>query len=140
MTHMFSIVDAESDEVYANNGMLSITVSDELILYISDSLKWIDSLWNGKELKQSINYYGFSYIEGENIERLALITKRWANLFECIKTDKALLTFGSVIEENKVLTDKREIDVDQFRKMLLQINGICTVAKKEGKKILYNGI
>lgn len=33
-----------------------VNISDDLILYINDSLYWIESLWNGNINKNGLNY------------------------------------------------------------------------------------
>ena len=51
-----------------------------LITYISDSLYWIVSLWNGHDAKNGLPYYGWATIEGDEIVKLKKILIQWKEL------------------------------------------------------------
>lgn len=71
--------------------LVFIEISDELIQYINDSLNWIKSIWNGKEEKEGISYYGFSVIKEGELLKLINIIENWKQLFQ-LATDEFSIT------------------------------------------------
>lgn len=52
LTHYFVIVPQESNQKIIEMDMESAKISDIIIQYIGDSLRWIYTNWNGKEIKK----------------------------------------------------------------------------------------
>ena len=48
LVHQFAIIPKDSDESIVSSDMDSVSISDMIIQYIGDSLKWISTTWNGK--------------------------------------------------------------------------------------------
>ena len=114
-----------------------VSVSDMVIQYIGDSLKWVHTMWNGKKFQEGISYYGYSVIENDEIIKLKNIIKRWVELF-CLSPDEFYLTGDFFPDEEKyenVLVKREEII-----KTLNSLIFICEKAINEGGKILHNGI
>jgi coproporphyrinogen dehydrogenase len=81
----------------------SVVISDDLILHILYSLKWVQTTWNDEaNLKKGLNYYGYSWIEDK--AKFRDIICSWRSLFlnadEQIVFDKnCVLNRSSVIEK-----------------------------------------
>ena len=137
LEHQFAIISKNSSENIITPDMNSVSVSDMIIRYIGDSLKWIRTTWNGKRLQNGISYYGFSFIENGEIIKLESIIKQWIELF-CISPDEFYLTGDFLPEEKRyenILVKKEEI-----LKSLNSFVYICEKAIKENAKILHNGM
>ena len=80
-----------------------VVISDDLILHILYSLKWVQTTWNDEvNLKKGLNYYGYSWIEDKAIFRDIICS--WRSFFlgadEQIVFDKnCVLNKSSVIEQ-----------------------------------------
>ncbi len=80
-----------------------VVISDDLILHILYSLKWVQTTWNDEvNLKKGLNYYGYSWIEDK--AKFRDIICSWRSLFlnadEQIVFDKnCVLNRSSVIEQ-----------------------------------------
>lgn len=113
-----------------------VNISDDLILYINDSLYWIESLWNGNINKNGLNYYGFTIIE--NVEKLKLIISSWIKLFEIAPENFIITNNNFLVEENKY-----EKNLFNKQSILFQLNSLlnlCEMAIIQNKYILHNGI
>ena len=51
--HQFAIISKKSDENIISSNMESVSISDVIIQYIGDSLKWVNATWNGKRIISS---------------------------------------------------------------------------------------
>lgn len=114
-----------------------ISISDELILYMRDSFNWINSLWNGKEIKKGLNYYGETVIKDKNIDKLKDVIHGWIKLFE-VSTDEFILTGNYLLEENRyeqILFNKKEVLIQ-----LKSLHYLCEKAIEQNKDILHCGI
>lgn len=112
-------------------------VSDALILYMGDSFNWIKSLWNGKEEKKGLNYYGETIIKEKDVGQLRNVIQAWINLFE-LSTDEFILTGNYLLEENKyekVLFNKKDVLLQ-----LKLLHFLCEKAIEQNKDILHSGI
>ena len=116
LAHQFAIISQYSNESIISSDMDCVSVSDMVIQYIGDSLKWVHTMWNGKKFQEGISYYGYSVIENDEIIKLKNIITRW------VKYENALV--------------KRE----EIIKTLNSLIFICEKAINEGAKILHNGI
>lgn len=137
LVHQFAIIPKDSDVSIVSSDMDSVSISDIIIQYIGDSLKWISTNWNGKKIQNGICYYGFSVIEDCEITRLKNILKQWVELFR-LAPDEFYLTGEYLIDEERyenVLVKREEII-----KNLNSCIYICEKAINEGKRVLHNGI
>lgn len=137
LVHQFAIIPKDSDASIVSSDMASVSISDIIIQYIGDSLKWISTNWNGKKIQNGISYYGFSVIEDGEITRLKNILKQWVELFR-LSPDEFYLTGEYLIDEERyenVLVKREEII-----KNLNSCIYICDKAINEGKRVLHNGI
>lgn len=120
-----------------NLGSNQISISDALILYMGDSFNWVSSLWNGKDEKRGLNYYGETIIKDENLIKLKEIIFCWIQLFE-LSTEKLILTGNYLLEENKY-----EKNCFNKRDVLLQLKSLyflCEKAIEKNGYIMHNGI
>lgn len=83
LTHSFFIVDNNKNIDYLSISQNSnrVDVSDDWILYFSDSMKWVKTKWNGKEENTSLNYYGTSIIDKDNLVKFVTIIEKWKDIF-----------------------------------------------------------
>ena len=79
--HRFAILPKDSNESIILPDMDSVVVSDIIIEYIADSLKWVHTTWNGEKVQEGISYYGYSFIEADEIIKFKNIIKQWRELF-----------------------------------------------------------
>lgn len=52
LAHQFAIISQYSTESTISSDMDCVSVSDMVIQYIGDSLKWVHTMWNGKSFKK----------------------------------------------------------------------------------------
>ena len=73
MTHDFNILGEEE----------KIHIDDNLILYIIETLEWVDTFYflKTREKRKGLNYYGNTYFEGDNVKKLKRILFYWKELF-----------------------------------------------------------
>ena len=100
LCHEFAVVEKGSSKNIIDASMNAVLVSDEIVLYIQDSLYWLDTWWNGKEKKKGLSYYGYTKIEGRNIGKLICILEAWIALFK-IAPEKFVLKGDYLLEDNK---------------------------------------
>lgn len=137
LKHQFAIIKEDSNKKYISKEMEMVEISDSLIQYISDSLNWIYSIWNGKEKKAGISYYGFSIIEGCELEKFINIIVQWKTLFEFATDDFYLV--GEFLPDKKCYKRnyyKRKDVIYDFDSLI----NLCKKAMEEKAKILHNGI
>lgn len=137
LIHQFAVIPNDSNLSIISSDMDFVDVSDILVQYFGDSLKWVYTAWNGKNRKSGISYYGFSIIEGDEIEKLKNIVKAWKELF-FLSPEELNLTGNFLPDEGryeKISMVKKEI--------LKELDGcidICQKAINENAKVLHNGI
>ena len=115
----------------------SVEISDYLLLYINDTLKWIVTCWNNSKVKPGLNYYGYSIIKGEALHNFTKIIDVWKMIFLNAPTVFSL-TGNYLLEENQY----EEIFVDAT-KLINELNGLyqlCIKALNENKQVLHKGI
>ena len=137
LVHEFAIVDKSDIVSNIDSSMKSIKVSDVLISYISDSLRWINSVWNGKGCKDGLCYHGYSIIKDEEINKLMNIIEQWKSLFY-YSTEEFYLTGDYLPEEEKY--EKIELEKQVVIQELDLLIYICREAMLKGKYLLHNGI
>lgn len=135
LTHEFTIIKQHGNSFDSDTEKISI--SDALILYMGDSFNWINFLWNGKEEKKGLNYYGESIIKEKNVDKLRNVIHAWIKLFE-LSTDDFILTGNYLLEENKY--EKTSFNK---KEVLLQLKLLCFLCQKaieQNKDIVHSGI
>lgn len=137
LTHQFAVIPKESNENIIVSSMEYISMPDVIVLYISDSLNWINTTWNGIKIKNGISYYGFSFIEGDEIEKFSSIIIQWKLLFS-LSTDEFYLRGEFMLDKNKY--ENNLIKRDEIIKNSDDCIDICKKAISKGDKILHNGI
>ena len=137
LAHQFAIISQYSNESIISSDMDCVSVSDMVIQYIGDSLKWVHTMWNGKKFQEGISYYGYSVIENDEIIKLKNIITRWVELF-CLSPDEFYLTGDFLPDEEKY--ENALVKREEIIKTLNSLIFICEKAINVGAKILHNGI
>ena len=130
LVHDFRILE-EKEQVY---------IEDNLILYIVDTLKWINtfsSLKTNKETK-GLNYHGVTYFKGDSIRKLKKIIFYWKELFN-IEEKKFELKGIYYSPKRKKYLKNRYIKKEVIESLENLIN-LCDRAEKENKIIKHSGI
>ena len=117
--------------------MDSITIPNIIIKYIGDSLKWIHTVWNGEKVQEGISYYGYSFIEGDEIDRFKNIIKQWKNLF-FLAPNEFILTGNYLLDEEQY--EKSLVSKNELMEVFDSCVNMCEKALAGGYKILHNGI
>lgn len=117
--------------------MDSITIPNIIIEYIGDSLKWIHTVWNGEKVQEGISYYGYSFIEGDEIDRFKNIIKQWKNLF-FLAPNEFILTGNYLPDEEQY--EKSLVSKNELMEVFDSCVNMCEKALAGGNKILHNGI
>ena len=138
LSHQFAVVSKNSNSYIISSEMEYASLSDNVYIYIKDSLNWINSNWCGKKVSNGLAYSGFSYIEGVfNIENFERVIFHWKNLFE-LAPDEFYITGNYSIDDNnyeQILLKKQDVIME-----LSNIIKICRKAININGKILHNGI
>lgn len=130
LAHNFRILE-EKEQVY---------IEDNLILYIVDTLKWINtfsSLKTNKETK-GLNYHGVTYFKGDSIRKLKKIIFYWKELFNIAEKKFELMGIYYSPKRKKYLKN-RYIKKEVIESLENLIN-LCDRAEKENKIIEHSGI
>lgn len=137
LCHEFAIIEKDNSENFIDANMNAVSISDEIILYIKDSLYWIDTWWNGKEKKKGLSYYGYTKIEDKNIGKLICILDAWIALFK-MAPEKFVLTGNYLLEEDKY--EENPFTKKELLQQLKSLKTICIDAVNQNMDILHNGI
>lgn len=137
LVHKFVVIPKENIQRVISDDMNSVVISDVIIRYINDSLQWIFSVWNDGKKKRGISYYGYSIIEGEEINKLKSIIIQWESLFR-LSPSKIYLTGSFLLEKNQY--EKNKIGKECVTGELHSLVEICEEAIKKDANILHNGI
>lgn len=137
LIHQFAIISKDSKKSIISSDMDSITIPNIIIEYIGDSLKWIHTVWNGEKIQEGISYYGYSFIEGDEIERFKNIIKQWKNLF-FLAPNEFILTGNYLLDEEQY--EKSLVRKNEIMEVFDSCINMCEKAITEGNKILHNGI
>ena len=137
LVHDFGIVPNDYSESFLNAEAEKVSIPDDILYYIGDSLKWVRTIWNGKYESDSINYYGFSYIEGNNLRLLLEVVTAWRKLFS-LSPDIITIRTGYLI-------DAKRYEYHSFQKedILCLFDGwrkLCLQAINDNNKIMHIGI
>ena len=130
LVHDFRILE-EKEQVY---------IEDNLILYIVDTLKWINtfsSLKTNKETK-GLNYHGVTYFKGDSIRKLKKIIFYWKELFNIAEKKFELMGIYYSPKRKKYL--KNRYSKKEVIESLENLINLCDRAEKEKKIIEHSGI
>lgn len=130
LAHNFRILE-EKEQVY---------IEDNLILYIVDTLKWINtfsSLKTNKETK-GLNYHGVTYFKGDSIRKLKKIIFYWKELFNIAEKKFELMGIYYSPKRKKYL--KNRYSKKEVIESLENLINLCDRAEKENKIIEHSGI
>ena len=130
LVHDFRILE-EKEQVY---------IEDNLILYIVDTLKWINtfsSLKTNKETK-GLNYHGVTYFKGDSIRKLKKIIFYWKELFNI--TEKKFELMGIYYSPKRKKYLKNRYIKKEVIESLENLINLCDRAEKENKIIEHSGI
>lgn len=137
LQHEFSIIEKDYRGYEIDKNAEVVSISDDIILYIKDSLEWVNMIWNGKNINKGINYYGYSIIENEEIYKLVKIIETWKNLFY-LAPNEFFIT-GCFCLDNQ---SYEQIFLEK-NALLLELDTLimlCKKAIKEDLNILHRGI
>lgn len=130
LVHDFKILE-EKEQVH---------IEDNLILYIFDTLKWVDtfsSLKTNKETK-GLNYHGVTYFKGDSIGKLRKIIFYWKELFNVAENKFELSGIYYSPKRRKFL--KNRYSKKEVRQSLEKLIDLCDKAEKENRIIEHRGI
>ena len=130
LRHKFRILE-EKKQIY---------IEDNLILYIVDTLKWIDTFSDLKtsDTENGLNYHGVTYFKGDNIKKLKKIIFYWKELFNIAEKKFELMGIYYNPKRKKYLKNKY-IKKEVIESLENLIN-LCDRAEKENKIIEHRGI
>lgn len=137
LVHDFVIVDNFLKPQILNGNSQEVEVSDYLIQYISDSLKWLKTKWNNNQDKDGLNYYGESLIDSKNILIFKKISRGWISVFQ--NSPKNFTIKGNYLyeeDEYEEIEVKREELLNQLQNLVY----ICDCALENNLYILHKGI
>ena len=130
LRHKFRILE-EKEQIY---------IEDNLILYIFDTLNWINtfsSLKTNRETK-GLNYHGVTYFKGDSIRKLRKIIFYWKELFNVAEKNFELMGIYYSPKRKKYL--KNRYSKKEVIESLENLINLCDRAEKENKIIEHRGI
>ena len=130
LRHKFRILE-EKEQIY---------ISDDLILYIFDTLNWIDTFSDLKtsDTENGLNYHGVTYFKGDNIKKLKKIIFYWKELFNIAEKKFELMGIYYSPKRKKYL--KNRYSKKEVIESLENLINLCDRAEKENKIIEHRGI
>ena len=122
MTHDFNIL-GEEEKIY---------IDDNLILYIIETLEWIDTFYflKTREKRKGLNYYGNTYFEGESIKKLRRIIFHWRELFREARDDFEIIKTYDLDKDEYI---KQKLNKNEVIKDLEKLISLCERAERENK-------
>ena len=117
-----------------------IHIEDNLILYIVDTLKWIDTFSSLKTNRKTkgLNYHGVTYFKGDSIRKLRKIIFYWRELFNIAEKKFKLMGIYYSPKRKKYL--KNKYSKKEVIETLENLINLCNRAEKENKIIEHRGI
>lgn len=130
LRHKFRILE-EKEQIY---------ISDDLILYIFDTLNWIDTFSDLKtsDTENGLNYHGVTYFKGDNIKKFKKIIFYWKELFNIAEKKFELMGIYYSPKRKKYL--KNRYSKKEVIESLENLINLCDRAEKENKIIEHRGI
>ncbi|WP_429842752.1 coproporphyrinogen III oxidase [Brevibacillus sp. FIR094] len=137
LTHEFFLLRSESDD----EPVEQVVLSDNLVLYIWDSFRWIPAFNpSTKENHVGLNYHGITLIRHEGANLLKDICLSWSSLFS-LAPSTLQLTGDFVMDENgNGRYEKLNFTRDDLTKPLTTLAAIADRAFLENYIIVHHGI
>lgn len=135
MTHDFNIL-GEEEKIY---------IDDNLILYIMETLEWIDTFYflKTREKRKGLNYYGNVYFEGNNVKKLKRVLFYWKELFGEARDEFEIASDFEIIKTYDLDKDKyikQKLNKNEVIEDLEKLIYLCERAERENKIIEHWGI
>ena len=130
LIHDFKILE-EKEQVH---------IEDNLILYIFDTLNWIDTFSDLKtnDTEKGLNYHGVTYFKGDSIRKLKKIIFYWKELFNIAEKKFELMGIYYSPKRKKYL--KNRYSKKEVIESLENLINLCDRAEKENKIVEHSGI
>lgn len=136
LIHDFFLCDKEHIDYRINHD--GIEMDDDLIVYLSDSLEWIDTEWNELDNnKNGLNYFGMTIFRRESLSELVNIIKGWIEVFKNAPA-RFLLTVGYDIDSG--LYEKKEFEKVKVLAQMTEVLEMCGRAQVSNKVLVHAGI
>ena len=121
LIHDFKILDGEE-----------IFIKNSLILYMFDTLKWVNTLDKFRKKNKGLYYHGSTYFEKNSIRKLKEIIFCWKNLFsEATENFEIEVLLNQNKEEYYIENHNKKEVVGSLEKLI----DLCNSAEKENKEI-----
>ena len=121
LVYSFKILDGEE-----------IFIKNSLILYMFDTLKWINTFNKLKIKNKGLFYHGTTYFEKDNIKKLKEIIFCWKDLFsEATENFEIEVLLDQNKEEYYIENHNKKEVIESLEKLI----DLCNSAEKENKEI-----
>ena len=135
LAHQF-IVRGMKEELLIPSEQEYIFVSDHLMRYIQDSMRWIHTSWNDQIELEGFPDEGFAVITEMEVERILEIIRPWKALFLASPENFCLtIQEDSDICYREVPVTRREV-IEEMEGWI----GICDLALKQHRQLVYQGL
>ena len=121
LIYSFKILDGEE-----------IFIKNSLILYMFDTLKWVNTLDKFRKKNKGLYYHGSTYFEKNSIRKLKEIIFCWKNLFsEATENFEIEVLLNQNKEEYYIENHNKKEVIESLEKLI----DLCNSAEKENKEI-----
>lgn len=121
LVYSFKILDGEE-----------IFIKNSLILYMFDTLKWINTFNKLKIKNKGLFYHGSTYFEKNSIKKLKEIIFCWKDLFnEATENFEIEVLLNQNKEEYYIENHNKKEVIESLEKLI----DLCNSAEKENKEI-----
>lgn len=121
LVYSFKILDGE--EIFIKSG---------IIIYMFDTMKWINTFNKLKIKNKGLFYHGTTYFEKDNIKKLKEIIFCWKDLFnEATENFEIEVLLDQNKEEYYIENHNKKEVIESLEKLI----DLCNSAEKENKEI-----
>lgn len=121
LVYSFKILDGE--EIFIKSG---------IIIYMFDTMKWINTFNKLKIKNKGLFYHGSTYFEKDNIKKLKEIIFCWRDLFsEATENFEIEVLLDQNKEEYYIENHNKKEVIESLEKLI----DLCNSAEKENKEI-----
>ncbi|MDU5804172.1 MAG: coproporphyrinogen III oxidase [Fusobacterium periodonticum] len=121
LVYSFKILDGE--EIFIKSG---------IIIYMFDTMKWINTFNKLKIKNKGLFYHGTTYFEKDNIKKLKEIIFCWRDLFsEATENFEIEVLLDQNKEEYYIENHNKKEVIESLEKLI----DLCNSAEKENKEI-----
>ena len=121
LIYSFKILDGEE-----------IFIKNSLILYMFDTLKWVNTLDKFRKKNKGLYYHGSTYFEKNSIRKLKEIIFCWKNLFSEAAENFEIKV---LLNQNKKGYCTENYSKKEVVESLEKLIDLCNSAEKENKEI-----